>query len=160
MKMDCFAKMQKGYLKAARRWGKLQCFCPTCRGVKERYYVGDLVNVTCYSRGSSPPASILWKVNDIQVKIVFIASRSTCPFMKNSPKMGQNIKVAFVYKQYSVSHFQIENLNSTKSFRNMLNILINLDFSMSRPPMCLQKCFGYTTLTKNDILSLQRILSV
>lgn len=33
-------------------------------GVKPRYFTGDLVNVTCYSRGSSPPSSLHWKVND------------------------------------------------------------------------------------------------
>ena len=31
------------------------------------YNVGDLVNVTCYSRGSSPPAELAWKVNDDRV---------------------------------------------------------------------------------------------
>lgn len=31
--------------------------------LKPRYYTGDLVNVTCYSRGSSPPASLHWKIN-------------------------------------------------------------------------------------------------
>ena len=31
------------------------------------YNVGDLVNVTCYSRGSSPPAELAWKVNDDKV---------------------------------------------------------------------------------------------
>lgn len=36
-------------------------------GNKLRYYTGDLVNVTCYSRGSSPPASLHWKVNDERV---------------------------------------------------------------------------------------------
>jgi len=33
-------------------------------GLKPSYHVGDLVNVTCYSRQSSPPASLVWKVND------------------------------------------------------------------------------------------------
>ena len=32
-----------------------------------RYYTGDLVNVTCYSRGSSPPANLHWKVNNERV---------------------------------------------------------------------------------------------
>ena len=34
------------------------------------YHVGDLVNVTCYSRQSSPPASLAWKVNDNMVQII------------------------------------------------------------------------------------------
>lgn len=29
--------------------------------------MGDPVNVTCYSRGSSPPASLSWKVNDDKI---------------------------------------------------------------------------------------------
>ena len=29
--------------------------------------MGDPVNVTCYSRGSSPPASLSWKVNDNKI---------------------------------------------------------------------------------------------
>ena len=33
------------------------------------YNVGDLVNVTCYSRGSSPPAELAWKVNDDKVSV-------------------------------------------------------------------------------------------
>ena len=37
------------------------------QGVKERYYVDDSANLTCYSRGSSPPASLIWKINDIKV---------------------------------------------------------------------------------------------
>ena len=32
-----------------------------------RYYTGDLVNVTCYSRGSSPPANLHWKINNERV---------------------------------------------------------------------------------------------
>lgn len=36
-------------------------------GNKLRYFTGDLVNVTCYSRGSSPPAALHWKVNDERV---------------------------------------------------------------------------------------------
>lgn len=36
-------------------------------GNKLRYYTGDLVNVTCYSRGSSPPANLHWKVNNERV---------------------------------------------------------------------------------------------
>jgi len=36
--------------------------------MKERYYVADSANLTCYSRGSSPPASLIWKINGIQVK--------------------------------------------------------------------------------------------
>ena len=34
------------------------------------YHVGDLVNVTCYSRGSSPPAELAWKVNDDKVNFI------------------------------------------------------------------------------------------
>ena len=34
------------------------------------YHVGDLVNVTCYSRGSSPPAELAWKVNDDKVSAI------------------------------------------------------------------------------------------
>ena len=30
--------------------------------------VGDLVNVTCYSRGSSPPAELQWTVNGERVR--------------------------------------------------------------------------------------------
>ncbi|XP_023348400.1 uncharacterized protein LOC111717119 [Eurytemora carolleeae] len=37
------------------------------KGMKERYYVADSANLTCYSRGSSPPASLIWKINGIQV---------------------------------------------------------------------------------------------
>jgi len=37
------------------------------KGVLDKYYVGDTANLTCYSRGSSPPASIVWKINDLQV---------------------------------------------------------------------------------------------
>jgi len=36
-------------------------------GVKARYFTGDLVNVTCYSRGSSPPAELHWKINKLPV---------------------------------------------------------------------------------------------
>jgi len=36
-------------------------------GLMPRYYTGDLVNVTCYSKGSSPPAELAWKVNDDQI---------------------------------------------------------------------------------------------
>jgi len=36
-------------------------------GLKPRYYTGDLVNVTCYSKGSSPPAELSWKVNDAKI---------------------------------------------------------------------------------------------
>lgn len=36
-------------------------------GLKPSYNVGDLVNVTCYSRGSSPPAELAWKVNDDKI---------------------------------------------------------------------------------------------
>jgi len=36
-------------------------------GLKPRYFVGDMVNVTCYSRGSSPPAELSWKVNDDRI---------------------------------------------------------------------------------------------
>jgi len=36
-------------------------------GLKPTYHVGDLVNVTCYSRGSSPPAELAWKVNDDKI---------------------------------------------------------------------------------------------
>jgi len=33
-------------------------------GLQPSYQVGDLVNTTCYSRGSSPPAELAWKIND------------------------------------------------------------------------------------------------
>lgn len=36
-------------------------------GLQPSYHVGDLVNVTCYSRGSSPPAELAWKVNDDKI---------------------------------------------------------------------------------------------
>ena len=51
-----------------------------------RYYTGDLVNVTCYSKGSSPPAELAWKVNDDQVRqtveillVIFQSSASHNP---------------------------------------------------------------------------------
>jgi len=37
------------------------------KGIQDIYYVGDNANLTCYSRGSSPPASLIWKINDVQV---------------------------------------------------------------------------------------------
>lgn len=37
-------------------------------GLQPSYHVGDLVNVTCYSRGSSPPAELAWKVNNEQIE--------------------------------------------------------------------------------------------
>ena len=32
-----------------------------------RYYLGELVNVTCISDNSSPPAELTWKVNGVPV---------------------------------------------------------------------------------------------
>ena len=37
-------------------------------GVKPNYYVGDLANLTCYSRGSSPAPELKWFINGEQVK--------------------------------------------------------------------------------------------
>jgi len=36
-------------------------------GLQPSYHVGDLVNVTCFSRGSSPPAELAWKINDDKI---------------------------------------------------------------------------------------------
>jgi len=39
-------------------------------GAKNKYFLGDTVNVTCISENSHPPASLTWKVNGIAVKDV------------------------------------------------------------------------------------------
>ncbi|XP_059095713.1 uncharacterized protein LOC131890389 [Tigriopus californicus] len=40
-------------------------------GARPKYQVGDVVNVTCYSYGSKPAASLTWKVNDQEVTPIF-----------------------------------------------------------------------------------------
>ena len=41
-------------------------------GADPKYLVGDTVNATCISTGSKPAASLTWKVNGVEVRLVWL----------------------------------------------------------------------------------------
>ena len=42
---------------------------PTITGGKDRYSIGDTVNVNCTSKGSKPAADIQWVINGKRVSV-------------------------------------------------------------------------------------------
>ena len=49
-------------------------------GADPKYLVGDTVNVTCISTGSKPAASLTWKVNGVEVRLVLFDN--ICDFIE------------------------------------------------------------------------------
>lgn len=73
-------------------------------GMKPRYYTGDLVNVTCFSKGSSPPAELSWKVNDDRIydETTSLVAGDNSPYSR----YPQDTPDSAHYSRYSQDHRQ------------------------------------------------------
>ena len=67
---------------------------PKITGGKDRYSIGDTVNVNCTSTGSKPAADIQWIINGKQVRVriynTFVNIRET-----NIPNFINKLKIGF-----------------------------------------------------------------
>jgi len=53
-------------------------------GVKPFYQIGDIVDISCVSGPSKPPAILAWFVNDQQVCDLTVNIRPNCSFLHQS----------------------------------------------------------------------------